>query len=61
MKIYYPLTYAQKLIWNVEKFVFNTSINNIAATLLFSEDIDFNILEQAINLLVKKTMRLKFE
>jgi hypothetical protein len=52
----YPLTYAQKAIWNIEKFAPNTNINNVAASLQFKEDIDFKLFEQALNLLIKKTM-----
>lgn len=51
----------QKVIWKIERFAPNTSINNIAGTLRFKEAIDFNLLQQAINLLVKKTMHYVFE
>lgn len=61
MTKYYPLTYMQKVIWKIERFAPNTSINNIAGTLRFKEAIDFNLLQQAINLLVKKTMHYVFE
>lgn len=57
---FYPFTYAQKAIWNVEKYAPYTSINNIAASLLFEEDMDLKLLEGAINILLKKTMPLKF-
>ena len=60
MKKYYYLTNAQKAIWNVENFVPNTSINNNAGTLLFKEDLDFKVLEQAFNLVIKKTMLCEF-
>ncbi|HBE79609.1 MAG TPA: hypothetical protein DDW65_17805 [Firmicutes bacterium] len=52
----YFLTHAQKAIWNVENFVPNTSINNIAAILRFKQEINFKLLEQAVNLVIKKTM-----
>lgn len=60
MMKYYPLTYAQSAIWNVEKFVSNTSINNNAGTLLFNEELDFKVLEQAFNLVIKKTTLCEF-
>ena len=56
MKKFYPLTYAQKAIWNIENFAPNTSINNIAGTLRFKEELDFRLLEQGFNLMLKKTM-----
>lgn len=57
---YYPLTYAQRAIWNVEKFVSNTSINNNAGALLFNEELDFKVLEQAFNVVIKKTTLCEF-
>lgn len=59
MKKYYPLSYSQKVIWNVEKYAPNTSINNIIGTLYFNEKLNFNLLEEAINLLLKK--KIQFE
>lgn len=60
MKLFYSLTDAQKAIWNVENFIPNTSINNITASLRFKEEVDFKLLEKAINLLIKKTMRFEY-
>lgn len=57
MERFYNLSFAQQNIWNVENFISNTSINNIAATLKFSEEIDLFLLEKAVNLVLKKTMR----
>lgn len=59
MKKHYPLSYSQKVIWNVEKYAPNTSINNIIGTLYFNEKLNFNLLEKAINLLLKK--KIQFE
>jgi hypothetical protein len=53
------LTYAQKAIWNTEKFVSNTSINNITGTLLFEEELSFPFLEQAVNSLIKIMMQFE--
>ncbi|HOJ78542.1 MAG TPA: hypothetical protein PLZ08_10820 [Bacillota bacterium] len=54
MERFYNLSFAQQNIWNVENFISNTSINNIAATLKFSEEIDLFLLEKAVNLVLKK-------
>lgn len=56
---FYPLTYVQNTIWEVENFVSTTNINNITGTLIFKEILDFELLEKAVNLLVKKTMRFE--
>jgi hypothetical protein len=56
MEKIFSLTYAQKAIWNIENFAANTSINNIAGTLRFKEELDFGLLEQGFNLMIKKTM-----
>lgn len=60
MTKFYPLTYAQKGIWNIENFHPNTNINIIAGTLQFSEELNFELLEKAINILVKKTTHYGF-
>lgn len=60
MTKYYPLTYAQKAIWSIEKFAPNTSINIIAGTLRFKEKLDFSLLERGFNLMLKKTMAFDF-
>jgi hypothetical protein len=59
MKKFYSLTYAQKAIWSVENFIPNTSINNITGTLRFKEELNFILLEQAVNSLIKKTMQFE--
>lgn len=57
---YYPLTYVQKVIWDIENLIPNTSINNIAGTLRFNEVLDVELLKKAVNMLVKKTMHYEF-
>jgi hypothetical protein len=57
---FYPLTYVQNTIWEIENFVPNININNITGTLLFKEKLDFKLLEKAVNILVKKTIRFEF-
>jgi len=52
MKLY-PLTYSQKNIWFTEKMYPGTSVANVAGTLRMQLNIDFSILEQAINKFVE--------
>ncbi len=58
---YYPLTHPQKGIWYTEKLYPNTSIGIIAATLKIQGDVDYDLLEKAINYAIKKndTFRIK--
>ncbi len=51
---YFPLTHPQKGIWFTEKLHPGTSIGNIAATLRIKEDIDFDLMDKAINLVIEK-------
>jgi amino acid adenylation domain-containing protein len=51
--VYYPLSSPQISIWNTEMAYPGTSISNIAATLRIEENIDFEVLEKAINLFIK--------
>lgn len=52
-KKFYELTNPQKSILLTEQFYSNTSINHICGTAILKTKIDFSLLEQAINLLVK--------
>lgn len=58
----HALTNPQKSIWQTEQFYKGTSIENISGTTTILEKVDFNKLEQAINIFVKKndSFRLKF-
>ena len=60
-KKYYPLSNPQKNIWYTEKFYAGTSIAGISATMRLKASIDFRLLEQAINLLIKHndSMRIR--
>lgn len=51
---YYPLTYPQKEVWLTDKLNSGTSIGNIAATLRFKGNVDYSLLERAINLFIEK-------
>ncbi|MGE5329382.1 MAG: amino acid adenylation domain-containing protein [Deltaproteobacteria bacterium] len=58
---YYPLTHPQKAIWNIEKVFPDTSIGNVAATIRFKENIDFELFEKAVNIYIEQNdaMRLR--
>ena len=51
---YYPLTHPQLGIWYTEKLHPNTSIGNIAANFKIKGDIDYLLLERALNLFIEK-------
>jgi amino acid adenylation domain-containing protein/thioester reductase-like protein len=51
---YYPLTYPQKGIWYTEKLYPGTSIANIAATVRIKGNINYELLEKAINLFMER-------
>lgn len=59
---YYPLTHPQKSIWYTEKLYPGTSIGTISATLRLKDDVDYSILEKAINIFIEKNdgTRLRF-
>lgn len=46
---YYPLTHPQKGIWYTEKLHPHTSFGNIAGTVRIKGDIDYLLMEKAIN------------
>lgn len=57
----FNLTNPQKSIWLTEQYCPGTSLNNISGNILIDEKIDFELLEKALNLYVKKNdaVRLK--
>lgn len=55
----YKLTYPQRSILLTEQFHQNTCVSNIAGTLSINEKIDVDILEQAINIFIKKNDSLR--
>ena len=61
-KIFYPLTSPQLSIWYTEQMFPGTSISNVAGTLRIQENVDFNLLEKAIQLFIKNNdgIRLRF-
>ena len=60
--VLYNLTNPQKSIWDTEKVYPNTSIENIAATAIIEDKINFAYFSQAINIFLKQhdAFRLKF-
>lgn len=58
---FHNLSLPQKSIWNTEKFFPGTSIGNVAGTLKIKEEIDYVLLEKAINIFVEKNdaMRIR--
>lgn len=50
---FYPLTHPQKAIWFTEKFYPDTGVANIVGTMRLKQDLNFSILEQAINCVIK--------
>lgn len=50
----YPLTHSQRGVWASERFYPNTSMGNIAATLRIAAEVDYVLLERAINLFIKE-------
>lgn len=59
----FNLTVPQNSIWLTDKFYQSTTISNVGGTLLFKEQVDLDILENAINLFIKKNdaMRLSLK
>ena len=51
----FDLTAPQKSIWLTEQYYSNTNINNICATLISAENLNFDILTKAINLVIQNS------
>lgn len=56
---YYSLTHPQKAIWYTEKLYPNTGIGNIAATIRLKGEINYLLLEKAVNLFIEKNDALR--
>ncbi len=56
----YPLTHPEKRIWYLEKIYPNTSFNNIGGYVRISGNINFGVLGEAINLVIKKNDAMRF-
>ncbi|UAC49750.1 amino acid adenylation domain-containing protein [Bacillus aquiflavi] len=56
----YPLSHPQKRIWETEKFVQTSPISNLVGTIKFKGLLDFQKMEQAINLFILKNDSIRF-
>ena len=55
----HPLSLSQKNIWNLEKSIPGTSINNICTTIRIEGRLDFLLLQKSIHLLLKSDISLR--
>lgn len=58
-KVFHQLTEPQKSIWYMEKTYPGTSMNIIAGTLRLKTRVDFQVLEEAINIFIKENDALR--
>jgi amino acid adenylation domain-containing protein/thioester reductase-like protein len=58
-KQYYPLTHPQTGIWHMEKLYPSVSMGNICATMRILTDVDYHLLECAVNLVLEKNDALR--
>lgn len=61
--VYHPLTHPQKRIWYIEKIFPGTSLHNIGGPIRIKGEVDFDSLEQAIQIFIQKNegLRLRFK
>jgi len=61
MRKFFPLTNAQKSIWQIVKFDPNTSFVNLAATIRIRESVQYHLLNKAINIAIENNdaMRMR--
>lgn len=57
--IYYPLTNAQKRIWFIEKIYADTSLYNIGGPIRIKGPVNFALLEEAINVMIKRNAGIR--
>lgn len=62
MGSFFPLTSPQLSIWYTERMYSGTSVSNVAGTLRIKDNVDFELLEKAIQLFIKNNegIRLRF-
>ncbi len=53
-EVLYPLTHPQKRVWYTEKINTGLAINNIGGPVIITGDVDYDILEAAINLFIEQ-------
>ncbi|TKI55059.1 amino acid adenylation domain-containing protein [Brevibacillus antibioticus] len=59
--VYYPLSHPQKRIWFIEKFYPHTSMYNIGGLVHIHGKVNFSVLEEAIQLFIKKNEGLRLQ
>mgnify|MGYP000947702547 CR=1 FL=1 len=59
---YYPLTYPQRSVWVLDKLCPDTSIGVISATLKSDSDLDYELLQEAFNVMIQRNegIRIRF-
>ena len=55
----FPLSLSQQNIWNLERALPGTSVNNISTTVRIEGNLDFPILQESINLVLEKDSSLR--
>lgn len=58
---YHDLTHPQKRIWYIEKIHPDTSMHNIGGVVRIKGIVDFNILEESINIFIKKNQGVRLQ
>lgn len=61
MKKIFDLTYPQKSILLTEKFYKNTSVNNVCGTAIINEAVNFEVLQKAVNIVVKENDNFRIQ
>ncbi len=61
IKTLYNLTCPQKSILSMEQFYSNTSVNTICGKITIHSNVDFTLLNKAINLFVKNTNNIRYQ
>ncbi len=59
IKNYYDLSYPQLGVWHLEKLYPNTSIGNLSATLRIEKNLDFSLMDKAMNYIIQKNDALR--
>jgi amino acid adenylation domain-containing protein/thioester reductase-like protein len=58
---YYELTHPQKSIWLIEQFYPSTNINHIGGALKILQHVDFEVLNDAVNLYIEKNEEINIQ
>ena len=60
--LYFPLTFSQQSIWDIQTFYGNSSYVNLAVGVIIQDELDIDVLQKAINIniLRNEAIRLRF-